>query len=198
MNKYLLIGVVAILIVAGGWLYLNQSNVPVTQLPVEQQDVNTSPATTQTQPTAGAATKTYTNSEVGISFSYPSTWHCKAMPGNDGFFACYDNEAHGTFGGNSMVIVGVRTDRPMIESNTGGDTTTINQTTIAGPDSSEIDLFEQQSTIAPNIGFVVYRGGPIVQKWFVVNASYGAGKPYATAAEAKAVLTPIAQSVLIK
>lgn len=80
MNKYLLIGVAAILIVGGGWWYLNQSSAPATsetaQLLTTQQNTNTgskapvpqpSPATSQP-----ATTRTYTG--AGFEATIPSSW----------------------------------------------------------------------------------------------------------------------------
>ncbi len=89
MNKYLLIGVVAILVVAGGWWYFNQSSVPATsetaQLPTDQttqQNTNTgAQPVTNNQP---SQTQPVTNTQpvptqkalnwVGVSMSYPSEW----------------------------------------------------------------------------------------------------------------------------
>ncbi len=67
MNKYLVIGIVAILIIAGGWWYFNQAGAPTTsetaQLPTGQ--------TTQLG-TDGWQTKTV--SDLHISFQMPQDW----------------------------------------------------------------------------------------------------------------------------
>lgn len=88
MNKYLIIGVAVILIIGGGWWYFNQSSIPVTsettQLPTDQttqQNTNTgTQSVTNTQPTQTTPTqsnttgmKTYSNSQYGFSFNYPSS-----------------------------------------------------------------------------------------------------------------------------
>lgn len=83
MNKYLLVGVVALLIIAGGWWYLNQSSVPstseTTQLPTLQETANTqtqtatkpsAPVTPQSQNSSGTL---FSHPTDGYRFSYDST-----------------------------------------------------------------------------------------------------------------------------
>lgn len=89
MNKYLLVGILAILVIAGGWRYLNQSNVPSasetaqfptqentntgTQTAVNNQTAQQPQTNTQTQTATQSNTKTF-RSENGFQFQYPSAW----------------------------------------------------------------------------------------------------------------------------
>ena len=83
MNKYLLVGVVALLIIAGGWWYLNQSSAPLAtetaQLPTLQETTNAQtqaaikpsvPATPQSQ---NSSDTLFSHPTDGYSFSYDST-----------------------------------------------------------------------------------------------------------------------------
>lgn len=75
MNKYLFIGVVAILVIAGGWWYFNKFPVRnVIESSVEQNTDEGSTAISQPKPTNASDVlnwKTYTNTEFGFSIQHP-------------------------------------------------------------------------------------------------------------------------------
>ena len=95
MTRNISIGIVVVVaLVAGGWWYLNKSNVPLseTQTPTLQESTNTttqapiklSTPTTQTtspSPTTGTANwKTYRSEKWGIEFKYPSNFVLNTSP----------------------------------------------------------------------------------------------------------------------
>lgn len=69
MNKYLIIGAVVVLAIAGGWWYLNQSNISATSKTV-QQDTNT-----EVQPATNSQSsqQTQTANASNVSITYPAT-----------------------------------------------------------------------------------------------------------------------------
>ena len=92
MNKYVLIGVVAILIIAGGWLYFNQkgevtSGEPVQKITQDSPNVNNETSATQKSPTVGA--KDYADSWFKIS--YPANFVAKAEGADEASFTSPDN-----------------------------------------------------------------------------------------------------------
>lgn len=78
MNKYLLVGIVSILIIAGGWWYLNQSStsstLDTTQLPVQQNPTTGSNSNTTQQSTIASKSGwvVTTNQQLGIRFENPA------------------------------------------------------------------------------------------------------------------------------
>jgi len=90
MNKYLIIGIVAILIIGGGWWYLNQSSAPGTSDTTEQttqQNTNTgtqptvtSQSTQSAQINTSSGMQTYTNAQYGVSLQYPNGMQTNTSP----------------------------------------------------------------------------------------------------------------------
>lgn len=80
MNKYILIGVVAILIIVGGWLYFNQSSEPAvsetTQLSTTQQNTSTESniSTSQPSPATSQSAATHSYVVVGGYYEYSKDW----------------------------------------------------------------------------------------------------------------------------
>ncbi len=64
MNKYLLIGIVAILVIAGGWWYFNQSNISILsqeQISTQENNDNTAQPTESTPAQTSPVTDGYLN-----------------------------------------------------------------------------------------------------------------------------------------
>ena len=134
MTRTIWIGIVVVVLVAGGWWYLNSLSAPAisetTQFPATQtaqQDTssnarpvvnnqttqqlqsNPSPTRAQTQPIRGVATKEYVNAEYGISFFHPASWQCKTYRTNSEHTDWYQTicDDDGVWAGDPFVIISV-------------------------------------------------------------------------------------------
>lgn len=214
MTRNVLIGtIVAILIVACGWWYLNQSSilappemmqqatdgtVPATNTQTtQQQKTGTPQSSAQMQPNGSAATEKYTNTEYGISFSHPRDWECKTSRTHIDYPNWYQTTCGhtATFSGDPLVVISV----PFV----AGDNerwVKIRESNVVGHDSSVITKTVYRSGgFEGSIGLVDYVfSGSATMKGYNLFALYGINKPYATAEETEQVLDHVVQSLIIE